>query len=107
MLYHLDEEDSFFSFVPRSIARFIKTTIVGEVIDYVAEFFLMEERKIKSFFRREKDNKIALKENSIIFIKELKKRYLSFIILVFVFLVISFFYFFVSIMCILIHKLNG
>ena len=92
MLYHLDKEDSFFSFVPRSISRFIKTTIVGEVIQYVADFFLIEESKIKSFFRREKNNKIALKQNVVIFTKELQKRYLSLIIFVFVIIVISFFY---------------
>ena len=92
MLYHLDEEDSFFSFIPRSISRFIKTTIVGEVIEYVADFFLIEESKIKSFFRREKNNKIALKQNVVIFTKELQKRYLSLIIFVFIIIVISFFY---------------
>ena len=92
MLYHLDSEDSFFSFVPRSISRFIKTTIVGEVIECVADFFLIEESKIKSFLKREKDNKIAVKQNVINFIKELKKRYLSLIILVFVIILISFFY---------------
>ena len=92
MLYHLDKKDSFFSFIPRSISRFIKTTIVGEVIEYIADFFLLEESKIKSLFKREKENKIALKENVIIFIKELKKRYTSLIILVFIIIIISFFY---------------
>jgi len=92
MLYHLDEEDSFFTFIPRSISRFIKTTIVGEVIGYITSFFFIEEKKIKSFFKREKDNKIALKQNVIMLIKELKKRYLTFIIIVFVIILISFFY---------------
>ena len=92
MLYHLDEQDSFFSFIPRSISRFIKTTIVGELIGYIASFFFIEERKIKSIFRREKDNKMALKQSVITLIKELKKRYLSFIIIVFVIIIISFFY---------------
>ena len=92
MLYHLDEKDSFLSFFTRSIDRFIKTTIIGELIEYVASFFFVEERKIKSFFKREKNNKNALKENVIVFIKELKRRFLSFIILVFIIILISFFY---------------
>ena len=92
MLYHLDKEDSFFTFIPRSISRFIKTTIVGEIIGYIAGFFFIEERKIKNFFKREKNNRIALKRNVIILINELKKRYLSFIILVFIIILISFFY---------------
>jgi hypothetical protein len=81
MLYHLEKQDSFFTFIPRSISRFIKTTIVGEVIGYITSFFFIEEAKIKSFFKREKDNKKALKENVIILIKEIKKRYLPFIII--------------------------
>ena len=92
MLYHLDEQDSFFSFIPRSISRFIKTTIVGELIGYITSFFFIEEQKIKSIFKREKDNKMALKQSIVILIKELKKRYLSFIIIVFVIIIISFFY---------------
>ena len=92
MLYHLDSEDEFLSFVPRSISRFIKTTLVGEVIELVTRFFILEETKIKSAFRREKNNKIALKQCIIDFIKELQKRYLALIILVFVVVLISFFY---------------
>ena len=92
MLYHLEKQDSFFTFIPRSISRFIKTTIVGEVIGYITSFFFIEEAKIKSFFKREKDNKKALKENVIILIKEIKKRYLPFIIIVFVIIIISLFY---------------
>ena len=92
MLYHLDEKDSFFSFFSRSIDRFIKTTIVGEVIEYVISFFFLDESKIKGFFRREKDSRIALKENIVIFLKEIKNRYLSFIVVVFIIIIISFFY---------------
>ena len=55
-IYHLDNIESFFEFVPRSISRFIKTTLVGEVIGYVSDFFFIEENKIKSLFKREKEN---------------------------------------------------
>ena len=92
MLYHLNKKDSFFSFIPRSISRFIKTTIVGEVIGYITSFFFIEERKLKNIFKREKDNKMALKQNVITLIKELKRRYLSFIIIAFVIIIICFFY---------------
>ena len=91
-LYHLDEDESFLSFIPRSISRFIKTTLVGGLIAYVANFFFIDESKIKHLFKREKDNKIALKQNIIEIIKDLKKRYLTFIIIVFIIIVVSFFY---------------
>ena len=92
MLYHLEKEDSFFTFIPRSISRFIKTTLVGELIGYVASFFFIEETKLKNIFKREKDDKIGLKSSVISLINEIKKRYISFIVLVFVIILISFFY---------------
>ena len=91
-LYQLEEEDTFFSFIPRSISRLIKTTLVGGIIGYITSFFFIEENKIKSLFKREKNNKKALKQNVISLIKELKKMYLAFIILVFAIALISFFY---------------
>ena len=92
MLYHLEKEDSFFTFIPRSISRFIKTTLVGELIGYVASFFFIEETKLKNIFKREKDDKIGLKSSVISLINEIKKRYISFIVLVFVIILISFYY---------------
>ena len=92
MLYHLEKDDSFFTFIPRSIFRFIKTTLVGELIGYVASFFFIEEVKLKNAFKREKDYRIELKKYVVTLINELKKRYISFIILVFIIILISFFY---------------
>ena len=92
LLYQLDDDDSFFDFLYRSIDRLIKTTLVGEVIEYIISFFFMQESKIKGFFKREKNNISALKQNMLQFINELKCRYLSFIILSFFIIIISFFY---------------
>ena len=91
-IYHLDDNESFFEFVPRSISRLIKTTLVGEVIGYVSDFFFIEENKIKSLFKREKENKFIIKQEIINLIAELKKRYIGFIVLVFIIIIISFFY---------------
>ena len=91
-IYHLDDNESFFEFVPRSISRFIKTTLVGEVIGYVSNFFFIEENKIKSLFKREKENKIAIKQEIITLIIEIKKRYIGFIVFVYIIIIISFFY---------------
>ena len=92
ILYHLDEDDTIFSFLVRSLDRLITTTIVGEVIEHIISFFFVQESKIKGFFRREKNDISALRQNMIQFINELKCRYLSFIILSFSIIIISFFY---------------
>ena len=91
-LYNLEKEDNFFSFFPRSISKLIYTTIVSMVILYITDFFLLEEKKIIGLFRREKDNRHAIKEYIILFIKDLQNRYLSFIVIVFVILIFSFYY---------------
>ena len=52
----------------------------------------MEEEKIKGIFKRDLENKTILKQNINELINTLKKRYISFIIFVFVILIISLYY---------------
>ena len=92
-LYNVNEdEEHFFSFFTRSIERIIYCTIVSIIVGIIADFFFIDEKKIKGIFKREKDNEIILKRNIIELISDLKRRYLSFIIIVSIILLISFFY---------------
>ena len=91
-LYNLDKKDNFFSFFPRAIDKLIKSTIVSMVIAYLTDFFFLEEKKIIGLFRRERENRKAIKEYIILFLKDLQKRYISFLILVLVILIFSFYY---------------
>ena len=92
-LYNIDEdEENFFSFIPRSIDRLLYTTLISIVVGIITNFFFMEEKKIKGIFRRDKDDIPTLKKNMSQFVKDLKHRYIIFIIVVSVILLISFFY---------------
>ena len=92
-LYNLnEEEENFFSYLPRSINRLIYTTLVSVVVSIITDFFFVEEKKLKGIFRREKNNSKILKEKVVEFIKDLKIRYIAFIIVVSIILIISFFY---------------
>ena len=92
-LYEVDEDkENFFSFIPRSIERLLYTTLVSIFIGIITGFFFVDEKKIKGIFRREKDNIPELKKNMSSFMKDLKKRYIIFIIIVAVILIISIFY---------------
>ena len=63
-LYNVDEEsENFFSFLPRSITRLIYTTIVSLIIGYITGFFFLEEKKVVGIFKRDKDNRVILKES--------------------------------------------
>ena len=48
-IYH-SEEETFFSFVPRSIERFFYTSSVSLIIRFIIQCFFVEEKKIKRIF---------------------------------------------------------
>ena len=92
-LYNVDEEkEHFFSYLSRSIDRIIYTTLVSVVVNIITGFFFVDEIKLKGIFRREKDDPKILKQKVNEFIKDLKKRYIAFIIVVSIILIISFLY---------------
>ena len=92
-LYNIDEdEENFFSFLPRSIERIIYSTIVSIVVSIITNFFFIEEKKIKGIFKRQKDDIPNLKQNIKQLMKDIKLRYIIFIIIVGVILIISMFY---------------
>ena len=92
-LYNIDEEkENFFSFIPRSIERLLYTTLVSIIVGIITGFFFVDEKKIKGIFRREKNDIPSLKKNMSTFMKDLKRRYIIFIIIVSIILIISFIY---------------
>ena len=92
-LFNIKEEDeNFFSFLPRSIDRLFYATIVSVIIGYLVDCFFIEEEKFKGIFKRERLNPQLIKENVKELINEIKKRYISFIILVFVLLLFFLYY---------------
>jgi hypothetical protein len=90
-VYNL-EEDKFFDFVPRSFNRFFLGTLVGIVIEFVVDFFFVEEKKMKGIFRREKDDPLVIKEEIVYLANLIKKRIIYFIIFVYVVLIICLYY---------------
>ena len=82
----------FSCFLPRSVERLIYTILVSIIIGMITDFFFIDEKKLKGIFRREKDNIKILKKNVSELMKDLKIRYISFIIIVSLILIISFLY---------------
>jgi hypothetical protein len=92
-LYKINEEDeNFFSYIPRYIDKLIYITLVNIIIGYIIDLFFVEEKKIKGIFRREKDNTTFLKQKIIKLTKSITNTYLAFIIFVMIILFISFYY---------------
>ena len=91
-LFHLEKEDKFFDFIPRSIGRFFYATIVGIILDIIIDCIFIEENKIKRLFLREKNDVLKMKYEISEIINSIKKRYKLFIFICFFISIISWYY---------------
>ena len=91
-LFHSEEEESFFSFVPRSVPRFCYTTIVGVIIGIIVDFIAVDEKKVKRLFLREKKNTLQLRYEISQINMDIKRNYLILIIICLVIDLISIYY---------------
>jgi hypothetical protein len=91
-VYHLEGKEGFFDFFPRSINRFFYTTIVSLIVGFIVDCFFFEEKKIKGIFIREKENELNLKGEIVALLGEIQRRYLIFITIVFIILIVGLYY---------------
>ena len=91
-LFNSDEEEKFFSFFPRSISRFLYTTLVGAVVGIVVDFVTFDEKKVKRLFLREKKNTLQIKYEVGLMTTDIKRNYLILIIICFVIDLVSLYY---------------
>ena len=91
-IYHIEGDDPFFGFFPRSLTRFVYSAIVGVVIGLIVDCFFIEERRMIRIFIREKENIVNLKFEITKLNKQIKMRYIGFIIFVIVLLILFLFY---------------
>ena len=91
-LFNSDEEETFFSFFPRSLSRFLYTTLVGVVIGIIVDFVAFDEKKVKRLFLREKKNTLQIRYEVSQMTKDIKRNYLILIIICFVIDLISLYY---------------
>ena len=91
-LYHLETEDGFFSFLPRSISRFFYTTMVSVIVHIIIDCIFIEEKKIKRILLREKEDLLQLRYEIAITSNSIKKRYNIFVIICFFICIVSWYY---------------
>ena len=91
-LFRSNEEENFFSFLPRSISRFIYTTLVGFIIGIIIDCIFIEESKVKRIFLRERDKPVEIRYKISMIITSIKKRYYIFIFLCLFISIFSWYY---------------
>ena len=90
-VYH-SNDDKFFSFVPRSIKRFFYTLIVGSIIQILIHLFIIEERRFKRIFIRNKNNLSEIKLEIVKLNKLIDNRLITFYIIIIFIFIFSFLY---------------
>ena len=75
--FHSNEEETFFSFIPRSISRFIYFTLVGLIIGTIIDCLFIEEKKVKRIFLRERDKPVEIRYEISMIITSIKKDIIS------------------------------
>ena len=91
-LFHSTEKENFISFLPRSIDRCIYTIIASVLISYIMGCFFVEERRLKSIFKYERNNYNAIKYEVSLVMNEMKWRYNIFILVTLVNSIFSWYY---------------
>ena len=91
-LLHISNEENILDYIDRFIDRFVFISIVGVIINYMVDFFFIDERVIKGIFKREKDNLVVLKYEISKIINKYLNRYRQFIVAIFIIIFFTFFY---------------
>ena len=91
-IFNNDEKETFFSFVPRSINRYIYTLFVGTILKYLIKCFFIKEKKFIRILIRSEKNSVVLNNELYIFTEKLKKSYSIFVICCMITIIFSWYY---------------
>ena len=92
-LYHLDEkEETFFSFISRSIKRTIYSSIASSIINFLIDFIIVDGNKIRSVLIKRANNIIIMKGEIIKLLYNIEKSINIFYIINYFIMIISWYY---------------
>ena len=90
-VYHSDK-NSFFDIIARSIDRIFYTALVKVVLNYILDFFFIDENRIKVILKRKKIMTEEVKSEINNIIKQIQRRFIFFILFSFIVSIFSLFY---------------
>ena len=94
-IFHIEKKESFFSFVPRSINRYIYTIFSGTIIRFLIKLFFIKEKKYIKLLKRS-GSPGQLNSEIYLFYQKLSKGYNYFIIITIFITFFSWYYIFIS-----------
>ena len=90
-IYHSDDT-SFFSFIKRTDNNLFYISTIGIMLRYLITCFLIEEKKVKKIFIREKENTFNIKKEIYLLINNIKIHYLIFFIIGYIITIFSWYF---------------
>ena len=86
------EKNNFFEIILRSIDRVFYTTLVKVILNYIIDFFFLEEKKVKIILKGKNQTSSDVKFKMFNIMKQLHKRFIFFIIFSFILTLFSLYY---------------
>ena len=91
-VFNSTEKETTFSFVTRSTNRFAYSTLVGQIISYLTEFFTIDEIYIKKILLKSKNNFVDLKTEIIDILNSIERKNNFLIIINYIIIIFSWYY---------------
>ena len=92
-LYNLDEnEEHFFSFIPRNIERIAYTSVISRILDYIVDIFIINKEIIKKIVIKNQGVKSILKNEISKTLTKHHKGINEFIIINYLIMIFSWYY---------------
>ena len=85
-------KNNFFDIISRSIDRIFYTALVRVVLNYILDFFFVDENRIKVILKRKKISSEEAKNEVNNIIKQIQKRFIGFILFIFIISIFSLYY---------------
>ena len=91
-VFNSTEEEKLFSFITRSIDRFVYITIVANIIEYLIKHFFVEEIIIKKVLFKNSDNSLNIRYKITQILKSILKKIRILIIMDYIIIIFSWYY---------------
>jgi len=91
-VFNSTKEETLFRFVSRSYNRFLYSTAVGNIIEYIIKFLLVEEMQLKKIILKKKKDKLILRYEMSILLKSIFNKIKILIIINYIITIFSWYY---------------
>ena len=91
-VFNSTNDETLFSFIPRSYDRFLYSTVVGNIIEYIIKVLLVDEATLKNVILKNKKNKLYLRYEVSYFLKSIFNKIKILIIINYIITIFSWYY---------------